>query len=94
VVLSVEPQTSTVASRVPDRSCRTFSLLLSAANEAVLTVRVRHSGDSFVFHMPRDLRWWKGGMSEMGMVSPLSQHFGRIEHNRSQALSSSNMDER
>lgn len=36
---------------VPDRSCRTFSLLLPAANEAVLNVRVRHSGHSSLFHM-------------------------------------------
>lgn len=83
---------------VPDRPCRTFSLLLPAADEAVLAVRVRHSGHSTLFHMEtcdgfREGVGGKGGLSEI-MVSPLSLPFGRIEHNRSQALSSSNMDER
>jgi hypothetical protein len=76
---------------MPDRSCDTVSALLGCRGSP-------HHTDSITLVTRMVLVGVGGkgnvGDAEMTMVSPLSQSSGRTNINRSQALSSSNMDER
>jgi hypothetical protein len=76
-----------------------LSLLLSAVDEAVRTMPVHFSSDRSLCSSASETRDGFSGVCGKGNVGDVHgesafQSFGRIEHNRSQALSSSNMGER